>query len=520
VLACVLRHQGLTLLIAIGTLVLTIWLYVIIPKGFFPVQDTGLIQGVTQAPQSTSYGAMVKRQGELAKKILQDADVINLSSFVGVDGSNTTLNSGRFLISLKPHDQRQQTSQDIVRRIERETEGVEGITLFLQPVQELTTDTTVSATQYQFVLENASLDELKTWVPKLVSRLQNVPEITDLASYLQQSGLSASITIDRQTAARFGVTPATVDNALYDAFGQRIASTIFTQSNQYRVILEAAPNLQRSLDSIGSIYVPSSSVSTGSTSGAGQVPLSAITTVSIKETPLRFGHLGQFPAATISFNLAPGASLGDAVREIRAAQQEIKLPTSFIANFRGASSAFESSLTNEVLLLLAAIVTMYIILGVLYESFIHPITILSTLPSAGVGALLALMLTGCGLDVMGIIGILLLIGIVKKNAIMMVDFALEAERDHGKSPQQAIYEACLLRFRPILMTTLAALLGALPLMLGTGTGTELRRPLGISIVGGLILSQILTLFTTPVIYLALDRLGRRFFPRHANEPPE
>ncbi|MGA8481395.1 MAG: multidrug efflux RND transporter permease subunit [Chthoniobacterales bacterium] len=519
-LACVLRHQGLTLLIAIGTLVLTIWLYVIIPKGFFPVQDTGLIQGVTQAPQSTSYDAMVKRQGELAKKILQDTDVTNLSSFVGVDGSNTTLNSGRFLISLKPHDQRQLTSQDIVRRIEREAEGVEGITLFLQPVQELTTDTTVSATQYQFVLENASLDELKTWVPKLVNRLQNVPQITDLASDLQQSGLSASITIDRPTAARFGVTPATVDNALYDAFGQRIASTIFTQSNQYRVILEAAPNLQRSLDSIASIYVPSSSVSTGSTSGAGQVPLSAITTVSIKETPLRFGHLGQFPAATISFNLAPGASLGDAVREIRAAQQEIKLPTSFIANFRGASSAFESSLTNEIFLLLAAIVTMYIILGVLYESFIHPITILSTLPSAGVGALLALMLTGCGLDVMGIIGILLLIGIVKKNAIMMVDFALEAERDYGKSPQQAIYEACLLRFRPILMTTLAALLGALPLMLGTGTGSELRRPLGISIVGGLILSQILTLFTTPVIYLALDRLGRRFFPRQANEPPE
>jgi multidrug efflux pump len=519
-LACVLRHQGLTLLIAIGTLVLTIWLYVIIPKGLFPVQDTGLIQGVTQAPQSTSYDAMVKRQGELAKKILQDTDVTNLSSFVGVDGSNTTLNSGRFLISLKPHDQRQLTSQDIVRRIEREAEGVEGITLFLQPVQELTTDTTVSATQYQFVLENASLDELKTWVPKLVNRLQNVPQITDLASDLQQSGLSASITIDRPTAARFGVTPATVDNALYDAFGQRIASTIFTQSNQYRVILEAAPNLQRSLDSIASIYVPSSSVSTGSTSGAGQVPLSAITTVSIKETPLRFGHLGQFPAATISFNLAPGASLGDAVREIRAAQQEIKLPTSFIANFRGASSAFESSLTNEIFLLLAAIVTMYIILGVLYESFIHPITILSTLPSAGVGALLALMLTGCGLDVMGIIGILLLIGIVKKNAIMMVDFALEAERDYGKSPQQAIYEACLLRFRPILMTTLAALLGALPLMLGTGTGSELRRPLGISIVGGLILSQILTLFTTPVIYLALDRLGRRFFPRQANEPPE
>jgi multidrug efflux pump len=514
----VLRHQGLTLLIAISTLGLTIWLYIIIPKGFFPVQDTGLIQGVTQAPQSTSYNAMVKRQGELAKRILKDADVVNLSSFVGVDGSNTTLNSGRFLIGLKPHDERKLSSQEIVRRIEREAQGVEGITLFLQPVQDLTTDTTVSATQYQFVLENANPNELNTWVPKLVGRLQNVPEITDLASDLEQSGLTANITIDRKTAARFGVTPATVDNALYDAFGQRIASTIFTQSNQYRVILEAAPSLQRNLGSIGSIYVPSSGASTSTTSGAGQVPLSAITTVTIKETPLRIGHLGQFPAATISFNLAPGAALGDAVREIRAAQQEIKLPNSFIANFRGASSAFESSLTNEVFLLVAAIVTMYIILGVLYESFIHPITILSTLPSAGVGALLALMLTGCGLDVMGIIGILLLIGIVKKNAIMMVDFALEAERDYGKSPREAIYEACLLRFRPILMTTLAALFGALPLMLGTGTGSELRRPLGISIVGGLLLSQILTLFTTPVIYLALDRLGRRFFPREAIEP--
>jgi multidrug efflux pump len=519
-LTWVLRHQGLTLVIATGTLLLTIWLYVIIPKGFFPVQDTGLIQGVTQAPQSTSYGAMVKRQGELAKRILRDADVVNLSSFVGVDGSNTTLNSGRFLIGLKPHDERNLSSQEIVRRIERECQGVEGINLFLQPVQDLTTDTTVSATQYQFVLENPNPDELNTWVPKLVSRLQNAPDITDVASDLEQSGLSANVTIDRQTAARFGVTPATVDNALYDAFGQRIASTIFTQSNQYRVILEAAPDLQRSLTSIGSIYVPSSFVSTSSTSGSGQVPLSAISTVTIKQTPLRIGHLGQFPAATISFNLPPGAALGDAVGEIRAALREIKLPASFIANFRGASSAFESSLTNEVFLLVAAIVTMYIILGVLYESFIHPITILSTLPSAGVGALLALMLTGCGLDVMGIIGILLLIGIVKKNAIMMVDFALEAERDYGRSPREAIYEACLLRFRPILMTTLAALFGALPLMLGTGTGSELRRPLGISIVGGLLLSQILTLFTTPVIYLALDRLGRRFFSRKASEPLE
>jgi multidrug efflux pump len=517
ILTWVLRHQGLTLVIAVATLGLTIWLYVIIPKGFFPVQDTGLIQGVTQAAQSTSYTAMAKRQNAVAEKILTDPDVVNLSSFVGVDGSNTTVNSGRFLISLKPHDERKLTSQDIVRRIGDEVKGVEGITLFLQPVQDLTTDTTVSATQYQFVLENVNLSQLNIWVPKLVAQLQTVPEITDVASDLQQSGLTADIVIDRKSAARFGITPATVDNALYDAFGQRIASTIFTQSNQYRVILEAAPNLQGGLSSLGSIYVPSSTASTSITSRAGQVPLSAISTVSVKETPLRIEHLGQFPAATISFNLAPGASLGDAVGEIREAQQVVKLPDGFIASFRGATSAFESSLSNEIFLLIAAIVTMYIILGVLYESFIHPITILSTLPSAGVGALLALMFTGCGLDVMGIVGILLLIGIVKKNAIMMVDFALEAERDHGKSPQEAIYEACLLRFRPILMTTLAALFGALPLMLGTGTGSELRRPLGISIVGGLLLSQVLTLFTTPVIYLALDRLGRRISPSLPNQ---
>jgi multidrug efflux pump len=513
----VLRHQGLTLVVAVATLGLTVWLYIIVPKGFFPVQDTGLIAGVTQASQSTSYSAMVRRQSALAEKVLKDPDVVNLSSFVGVDGTNTTVSNGRFLISLKPHDERRLTSQEIVRRIEKGGQGVEGIALFLQPVQDLTTDTTVSATQYQFVLENADLNQLNTWVPKLVTQLQGIPEITDLASDLQQSGLTADIVIDRKSAARFGVTAATVDNALYDSFGQRIASTIFTQSNQYRVILEAAPNLQGGLDSLGSIYVPSSSVSTSTVSGASQVPLSAISTVSVKNTPLRIEHLGQFPAATISFNLAPGASLGDAVSKIRAAQRAIKLPDGFIVNFRGATSAFESSLNNEIFLLIAAIVTMYIILGVLYESFIHPITILSTLPSAGVGALLALMFTGCGLDVMGIVGILLLIGIVKKNAIMMVDFALEAEREHDKSPQEAIYEACLLRFRPIMMTTLAALFGALPLMLGTGTGSELRRPLGISIVGGLLLSQVLTLFTTPVIYLTLDRLGRRISPRISTE---
>jgi multidrug efflux pump len=516
-LSWVLRHQALTLLVAAATLVVTVWLYIIVSKGFFPVQDTGLIEGVTQSSQSTSYSAMVRRQSALAEKILEDPDVVNLSSFIGVDGTNTTVNNGRFLISLKPHDERQLTSQDIVRRIEQEVQGAEGITLFLQPVQDLTTDTTVSATQYQFVLENADLNQLNIWVPKLVTQLQSIPEITDLASDLQQSGLTADIVIDRKSAARFGITAATVDNALYDAFGQRIASTIFTQSNQYRVILEAAPTFQTGLDSLGSIYVPSSSVSTSTTSGAGQVPLSAISTVSVKNTPLRIEHLGQFPAATISFNLAPGASLGVAVSKIREAQRAIKLPDGFIANFRGATSAFESSLNNEIFLLIAAIVTMYIILGVLYESFIHPITILSTLPSAGVGALLALMFTGCGLDVMGIVGILLLIGIVKKNAIMMVDFALEAEREHGKPPQEAIYEACLLRFRPIMMTTLAALFGALPLMLGTGTGSELRRRLGISIVGGLVLSQVLTLFTTPVIYLALDRLGRRLSPRISTE---
>jgi multidrug efflux pump len=513
----VLRHQGLTLVVAVATLGLTVWLYIIVPKGFFPVQDTGLIAGVTQASQSTSYSAMVRRQSALAEKVLKDPDVVNLSSFVGVDGTNTTVNNGRFLISLKPHDERRLTSQEIVRRIEKEAQAVEGIALFLQPVQDLTTDTTVSATQYQFVLENADLNQLNTWVPKLVTQLQGIPEITDLASDLQQSGLTADIVIDRKSAARFGVTAATVDNALYDSFGQRIVSTIFTQSNQYRVILEAAPDLQGGLDSLGSIHVPSSSVSTSTVSGAGQVPLSAISTVSVKNTPLRIEHLGQFPAATISFNLAPGASLGDAVSKIRETQRAIKLPDGFIVNFRGATSAFESSLNNEIFLLIAAIVTMYIILGVLYESFIHPITILSTLPSAGVGALLALMFTGCGLDVMGIVGILLLIGIVKKNAIMMVDFALEAEREHGKSPQEAIYEACLLRFRPIMMTTLAALFGALPLMLGTGTGSELRRPLGISIVGGLLLSQVLTLFTTPVIYLTLDRLGRRISPRISTE---
>ena len=512
----VLDRQVLTLLVATATVALTAWLYIVIPKGFFPVQDTGVIEGITQASQSISFDAMAQHQQALAAAIMKDPDVVSLSSFIGVDGSNVTLNSGRFLINLKPHDDRSLTAAEIIRRIETEVAGVTGITLYMQPVQDLTIDTTVSATQYQFVLEDANLAEFQTWVPKLIDRLKQIPDITDVASDLQQSGLAADITIDRATAARFGITPATVDSALYDAFGQRIVSTIFTQSNQYRVILEVDPALQHTVGSLNSIYLPSA------TATGGQVPLSAIAHVAVRPSPLLVSHLGQFPATTVSFNLAQGASLGTAVEEIKRAEQEIGLPHSFQTVFQGAALAFQSSLSNELFLVLAAIVTMYIVLGVLYESFIHPVTILSTLPSAGLGALLALMMTGSGLDVIGIIGIVLLIGIVKKNAIMMIDFALVAEREEGKRPREAIHQACLLRFRPILMTTLAAMLGALPLMLGTGTGSELRRPLGIAIVGGLIVSQVLTLFTTPVIYLTFDRIMWRFrrTPRPAPQPGE
>ena len=510
-LTWVLDRQAATLIVAIGTLVLAVVLYVFVSKGFFPIQDTGVIQGIADAEQPVSFSAMAERQQRLAQTILEDPAVESLSSFIGVDGQNATLNSGRMLINLKPHAQRPH-ALEVIRRLQERTAKLEGITLYMQPVQDLTIEDRVSRTQFQFTLDTAKIEELGIWVPRLVDRLRQQRELTDVISDLQNQGLQAYLEIDRDTAARLGVTPAAINTALYNAFGQRLISTIFTQTSQYRVVLEVKPEFRIGPQALSEIYVPGA--------GGTQVRLSTVTRLLEKPATLSINHIGNFPSSTISFNLAKGVSLGDAVKAIEAVEKEVGLPPSIRTSFQGAALAFRASLTNTLLLILAAIVTMYIVLGVLYESYIHPVTILSTLPSAGVGALLALFVARMDLGIIGIIGIILLIGIVKKNAIMMIDFALDAERNEGKAPREAIFQACLLRFRPIMMTTLCALLGALPLMLSTGVGSELRQPLGITMVGGLIVSQVLTLFTTPVIYLAFDSLARRYRGKRAEEDAE
>jgi len=507
----VLRHQTLTLLVTVATFGLTLYLYMIVPKGFFPVQDTGVLLAITEGAQTASFTAMSDRQQALADVILKDPDVESLSSFIGIDAQNSTMNSGRIQINLKDREQRKTTASDVIRRLQPELAQVDGIKAFLQPLQDLTVEDRISRTEYQYSVEDASPTELALWTDKLVSEFQKHKDVlVDVASDQQLGGMGAELVIDRDTASRLGITPQNIDDTLDDAFAQRQVSTMFTQQNQYHVILEVAPKFQRNTASLDSIYVKSSN--------GTQVPLSTFTHFEPRQTTLAINHQGQFPAATISFNLAEGKSIGDAVDLVNKINKDLLVPASVNTAFQGSAAAFEASLSNEPILILAALIVVYIVLGVLYESYIHPVTILSTLPSAGVGAILALLVFHVDLSVIALIGIILLIGIVKKNAIMMIDFALEAERDQGMTPEEAIYQACLLRFRPIMMTTMAALLGGVPLALGTGTGSELRRPLGITIIGGLVVSQVLTLFTTPVVYLFFDRIGRKYF--HTQEADE
>jgi multidrug efflux pump len=509
-LVWVLDRQPLTLGVAVATLVATILLFLFIPKGFFPIQDTGVILGISEASQDVSFPAMSQRQQALAKVILADPAVASISSFIGVDGTNTTVNTGRFQINLKPLEDRDLSASDVIRRLSPKVAKVAGITLYMQPVQDLSVEDRVSRAQFQYSLEDADPNELATWVPRFVDRLRKLPELADVGSDQLNDGLQAHLVFDRSTASRLGITPQMLDDTLYDAFGQRQISTMFTQLNQYRVVLETKPGFHQTPQDLSGIFLRSAD--------GGSVPLAAFTRVEERSTPLAVNHQGQFPVVTVSFNLAPDASLGEAVKAVNKAKDDLRMPDSIQARFQGTASSFEGSLSNTPLLILAAVITVYILLGVLYESYIHPLTILSTLPSAGVGALLALLLCGSEFSIIALIGIILLIGIVEKNAIMMIDFALEAERKDGKPPHEAIYQAALLRFRPILMTTMAALLGAVPLALGQGIGAELRRPLGIAIIGGLIFSQLLTLYTTPVVYLAFDRLARRVTKK--SERPE
>jgi len=510
----VLRYRFITLLVTISTFVATILLFLVVPKGFFPVQDTGVILGISEAPQTVSFQSMAQRQQQLVDILLADPAVDNISSFIGVDGTNTTLNSGRIQINLKPLDERKISATEVIRRMAPRVSGVEGIQLFLQPLQDLTVEDRVSRTEFQYSLEDPNQDELAVYTRKMVDELSREKVVTDVASDLQDQGLGAKLVIDRDTAARLGIAMADIDNTLYDAFGQRQVSTMFTQLNQYHVVMEVGQNFQSDPGTLSNLFVKSSN--------GTQVPLSMLAHWEQTRAQLSIGHQGQFPSTVISFNLAPGKALGDAVTAVNRIEQRIQMPRAINASFQGTAAAFQTSLANEPILILAALVTVYIVLGVLYESYIHPITIISSLPSAGVGALLALLITRTDFSVIALIGIILLIGIVQKNAIMLIDFALQAERSEGKPAEEAIFQACLLRFRPIIMTTMAALLGGLPLALGGGVGAELRKPLGITIVGGLLLSQLLTLYTIPVVYLYFDKLASRFKPNpaHARYEPE